>query len=146
MIEYILSPASGKVMRIEGETISIFMHLYNQHITVAPLDGVIKEIIYEKGKFNPAFLTKSDYNERNRIEMSTKYGDIKIVQIAGILTRRIRCEVKKGERIEKRQRIGKICFGSRVDVDIPEGFEILVEKGDKVKCRETAIAANILSF
>ncbi len=140
MTEHMLSPASGRVIRIHGRTISIFMHLHNVHITAAPLDGIVKKIIPEKGNFKPAFLRSSDFNTKNTIELETKYGDIKIVQIAGFFTRKIKCEVKEGQEVAKAERIGKICFGSRVDVSIPEGFEILVKKGDKVKCRKTAIA------
>lgn len=144
MTEQMLSPASGRVIRIEGEsrTISIFMHLHNVHITAAPLDGVVKKITPEKGFFKPAFLRSSDFNTKNTIELETKYGDIKIVQIAGFFTRKIKCEVEEGQEVRRGERIGKICFGSRVDVSIPEGFEILAEKGDRVKCRKTSIASH----
>lgn len=146
MNEQMLSPASGRVIRIEEEsrtkTITIFMHLHNVHITAAPLDGIVKKIRPEKGIFKPAFLRSSDFNTKNTIELSTKYGDIKIVQIAGFFTRKIKCEVKEGQEIRKGERIGKICFGSRVDVNIPESFEIQVKKGDKVKCRKTNIAVS----
>jgi phosphatidylserine decarboxylase len=150
--KYMISPASGRIMSIgtntspyTGErTISIFMHLYNKHITVAPLDGVVKRITYEKGNFKPAFLKNSDDNERNVIELRTKYGDIKIVQIAGWVARKIKCEVKEGEKVEKGHRIGKIYFGSRVNVTIPEELEILVQKGDRVRYGKTAIAVHQL--
>jgi len=140
---YMLSPASGKILRIgeESRTITIFMHLHNVHITTAPLDGVVKKITPEKGLFTPAFFRSSDFNTKNTIELSTEYGDIKIVQIAGFLTRKIICEVKEGQKIRKGERIGKICFGSRVDISIPSGFEILVEEGARVKCRKTIIAS-----
>ncbi|HID19743.1 MAG TPA: phosphatidylserine decarboxylase family protein [Methanophagales archaeon] len=144
MAEYMLSPASGKILRIDegSRTITIFMHLHNVHITAAPIDGVVKKTTAEKGTFKPAFLRSSDFNMRNTIEQGTKYGDIKIVQIAGFFTRKIKCEVKEGQEISKGERIGKICFGSRVDVSIPESFEILVKIGDKVNCRKTTIAVN----
>jgi len=163
MTESMLSPASGRVIRIqtfkkslikntaeasqeESRTISIFMHLHNVHITAAPLDGMVKKIIPEKGTFKPAFLRSSDFNTKNTIELATKYGDIKIMQIAGFFTRAIKCEVKEGQSVVKTEKLGKICFGSRVDVSIPDGFEILVRKGDKVKCRKTAIAVNNEKF
>jgi len=143
MNEDMLSPASGKIIRIEEEsrTISIFMHLHNVHTTTAPLDGVVKKITPEKGLFKPAFLRSADFNTRNTIELSTKYGDVKIVQIAGFFTRKIICEVEEGQEIRKGERIGKICFGSRVDISIPSGFEILVKEGARVKCRKTIIAS-----
>jgi Phosphatidylserine decarboxylase len=140
MIEQILSPASGKILRVEGGTISIFMHLHNVHLTAAPLDGVVKRITPEKGNFKPAFFRSSDFNTRNTIELATTYGDIEVVQIAGFFTRKIKCAVKEGQRVAKTERLGKICFGSRVDVSIPDGFEILVRTGDRVKCRKTVIA------
>jgi phosphatidylserine decarboxylase precursor-related protein len=127
---------------IEGERIvSIFMHLHNVHLTTAPLDGVVKKITPEKGNFKPAFLRSSDFNTKNTIKLSTNYGDIKIVQIAGFFTRKIICEVKEGQIVQKGERIGKICLGSRVDLSIPEGFEILVKEGARVKCKKTSIAS-----
>lgn len=143
MNEHLISPASGKIIRIgeeEGGTITIFMHLHNVHVTTAPLDGVVKRITPEKGTFKPAFLRSADFNTKNTIELSTKYGDIKVVQIAGFFTRKIICEVQEGQEVRKGERIGKICFGSRVDISVPKGFEILVEEGTRVKCRKTPIA------
>ncbi len=139
-----MSPASGRVIRIqtpEDRTISIFMHLHNVHITTAPLDGIVKKIVPEKGTFKPASLRSADFNAKNTIQLATRYGDIKVVQIAGFFTRKIMCEVKEGQEIRRGERIGKICFGSRVDVSIPNGFEILVKKGDKVNCGKKAIAS-----
>jgi phosphatidylserine decarboxylase len=146
MSERILSPASGKVLRIVEEernrTITIFMHLHNLHVTSAPLDGVVKRITQEKGSFKPAFLTSADSNTKNTIELSTRYGDLNVVQIAGLFTRKILCEVKEGQEVKKGERIGKICFGSRVDITIPRGFEVLVEEGTRVKCGRTTIAVS----
>jgi len=145
MNEHLLSPASGKILRIEeaeeSSTITIFMHLHNVHITIAPLEGMVTRITPEKGTFKPAFLRSADLNTKNTIELSTKYGDLKVVQIAGFFTREIRCDVKEGQRVRKGERIGKICFGSRVDVRIPEGFEVLVKEGARVKYGKTKIAA-----
>lgn len=142
MTERLLSPASGKILRIgeESRTITIFMHLHNVHITTAPLDGVVKKITPEKGSFKPAFFRSADFNTRNTIELSTNHGDITVVQIAGFFTRRILCEVNEGQEIRQGDRIGKICFGSRVDVNIPKGFEMLVKEGTRVKCGKTMIA------
>lgn len=145
MNEQLLSPASGKIIRIEGEeekrTISIFMHLHNVHITTAPLDGVVKKITPETGTFKPAFFRSADFNTKNTIELITKYGDIKVVQISGFFTRKIICEVKEGQRVRKGERIGKICFGSRVDISIPKGFGITAKEGARVKCGKTKIAS-----
>ncbi len=143
--EQMLSPASGKILRIEtGEggsrTITIFMRLHNVHITTAPLNGVVKEIKSEPGNFKPAFLRSSDFNTKNAIQVSTGYGNINVVQIAGFFTRKIICDVKEGQKVRKGERVGKICFGSRVDVSVPDGFEIVVKKGDKVRYKKSVIA------
>ncbi len=138
-----VSPASGRILSItEGENraISIFMQLHNSHITVAPLDGVVRRIISERGTFKPAFLRSSELNTRNTIELATGYGTVKVVQIAGFFTRRIICQVKEGQKIRKGEQMGKICFGSRVDVSIPEGFELCVRGGARVRRRKTVIA------
>ncbi len=138
-----ISPASGRVMGItEGgdRTVSIFMQLYNSHITVAPLDGVVRRIIPERGKFKPAFMRSSDFNTRNTIELATEYGTVRVVQIAGFFTRKIICQVQEGQKIRKGEQMGKICFGSRVDVSIPEDFELCVSGGTRVRCRKTVIA------
>jgi len=147
MNEQMLSPASGKILWIGADergqkTITIFMHLHNVHITTAPLDGVVKKTTPVKGTFKPAFLRSSDFNMRNTIELSTRYGDIKIVQIAGFFTRKIKCEVRAGQKIQKGERIGKICFGSRVDVTVPEGFKIMVKEGDRVRYKNSVIAVS----
>jgi phosphatidylserine decarboxylase len=145
MNEHVLSPASGKILKIEegaeSRKITIFMHLHNVHITTAPLDGVVTRITPEKGTFKPAFMPSADFNTKNTIELSTKYGDLKVVQIAGFFTREILCDVKEGQKVRKGERIGKICFGSRVDVRIPGGFEVLVKEGARVKYGKTKIAA-----
>ena len=141
-----VSPASGRILKvIEGEegeerTISIFMQLHNLHVTAAPLDGIVRRITPEMGTYKPAFMRISDFNTRNTIELDTRYGAIKVVQIAGFFTRRIKCEVEEGQAISKGERMGKICFGSRVDVSVPDGFELCVGSGARVKCGKTVIA------
>jgi phosphatidylserine decarboxylase len=140
--ELFLSPASGKVLRLAagGRTVTIFMHLHNVHVTTAPVDGVVKRTTAEQGVFKPAFFRSADSNTKNTIVLDTAYGEIQVVQIAGFFTRKIICEVQEGQSVQKGERLGKICFGSRVDVTIPEGFELLVKPGSKVKCKRTPIA------
>ncbi|MCK4730846.1 MAG: phosphatidylserine decarboxylase, partial [Methanophagales archaeon] len=72
----------------------------------------------------------------------TKYGDINVVQIAGFFTRKILCDVKAGQKLNKGERMGKICFGSRVDVTVPEGFKIMVKEGDRVRYKNSVIAVS----
>lgn len=147
MNEQMLSPASGKILWIGADergqkTITIFMHLHNVHVTTAPLNCVVKKITPQKGKFKPAFLRSSDFNMRNTIELSTKYGDINVTQIAGFFTRKILCDVKAGQKLSRGERMGKICFGSRVDVTVPEGFKIMVKEGDRVRYKNSVIAVS----
>ncbi|MDY6966121.1 MAG: phosphatidylserine decarboxylase [Halobacteriota archaeon] len=135
-----LSPADGKVMKVEKGKIGIFMNLHNVHVNRTPLSGRVKGVQYIKGAFRPAFKKESDYNERNIIYLSTDQGDLEIVQIAGSFARRIVCYVREGDDITMGERIGMIRFGSRVDVTIPEGFDLIVKNGDRVRAGESVIA------
>jgi phosphatidylserine decarboxylase len=134
-----VSPADGRIVRVDGRGISIRMNLYDVHVNRSPIDGTVKMIEYIKGNFKPVFMN-SDQNERNIIEVSTGHGEVRITQIAGILARRIVCYVKEGDILKRGERIGKIRFGSRVDVSIPEAFEIVAKRGERVKAGESIIA------
>lgn len=138
--EGMLSPADGKVTKMDGRKISIFMNLHNVHVNRAPLSGSIKSVKHNKGKFRPAFSKKSDFNERNTIIFATEYGDFEVTQIAGTFARRIVCYVCEGQNVMRGQRIGMIRFGSRVDVTIPDAFDITVKPKQVVRAGETAIA------
>ncbi|MDF2954643.1 phosphatidylserine decarboxylase [Candidatus Alkanophaga liquidiphilum] len=138
--DFMVSPASGKVLKSDRNLISIFMRIYDDHINVAPFDGIVSEIKYERGGFLPAFLKRSERNERNIIELATPHGVVKIAQVAGFLIRRIRCDVRVGERVKQGQPLGKIYFGSRVDVTLPEGFSPVVKRGQRVEHGRTIIA------
>jgi phosphatidylserine decarboxylase len=140
--EELISPASGKILRLDAERhlLTIFMHLHNVHVTVAPLDGVIKTITPEKGAFKPAFFRSADFNTKNTIELSTAFGNVHVVQIAGFFTRKILCDVHVGQQVQQGERLGKICFGSRVDISVPEGFALLVTEGARVRCGQTPLA------
>lgn len=139
--EGFISPADGVVMNA-GNKVTIFMRLRDVHVNRAPLTGIIKEIRYIKGIHRPAFLN-TNQNEQNHITIETIHGDVNVVQIAGILARRIVCYVKEGDKVEAGQRIGVILFGSKVEVTIPPGYDIIVEPGDRVKAGESVIARKI---
>ncbi|MFQ6119233.1 MAG: phosphatidylserine decarboxylase [Methanosarcinales archaeon] len=147
-----LSPADGKVIDIKESTdhkyitVCIFMNIYNVHVNRAPLSGVVKNIEYKRGSYLPAFIKKSEKNERNIITISTKYGDIVVTQIAGTVTRRIVSYVYEGKQIEKGERIGMIKFGSRVDITLPKDFKLSVKKGDSVRAGKTVIATRIRGY
>lgn len=144
--EGVVSPADGKVVFVgpveenpylDGRAlkISVFMSVFNVHVNRIPFSGKIQDLAYHPGKFLSANLDKaSDDNERNAVILETDRGArICFVQIAGLIARRIICHVKPGDTVRKGQRFGLICFGSRLDVYLPEGTSLLVKKGDKVQ-------------
>ncbi|MDI6889150.1 MAG: phosphatidylserine decarboxylase [Methanocellales archaeon] len=133
------SPADGVVLQA-GEKVSIFMRFRDVHVNRAPISGVVKKIEHKKGEHRPAFSKGSSENEQNRITIETEYGEVIVTQIAGILARRIVCHVKEGEVIAKGQRIGMVRFGSRVEVTIPDAFNVVVKKGDRVRAGGSIIA------
>jgi phosphatidylserine decarboxylase len=148
----IVAPADGKVIFIdkvyEGDhlkkdayKISIFMNLFNVHVNRVPLDGRIVGIDYHPGKFFNASLDKaSSENERNELIIQDKKGrEILLVQIAGLIARRIVCKVNEGSVVLKGQRFGLIRFGSRLDIYLPLETELSVSVGQKVKAGETLV-------
>lgn len=138
--ECMISPADGRIVDIRGRKLCIFMNFQNVHVNRAPLNGKVTAIEYRKGGYIPAFCKDSHRNERQHIFMDTEHGQVEVVQIAGTITRRIVPYVKEGDVMEKGQRIGMIRFGSRVDVTVPDNFQIECKKGDKVYAGRTAIA------
>jgi phosphatidylserine decarboxylase len=137
---YMISPADGTVIDIKDRKICIFMFLQNVHVNRAPISGKITEITYKKGGYLPAYCKDSERNERNEFIIHSKYGDVKVTQIAGTIARRIVTYSSVNELVEQGQRIGMIRFGSRVDVTIPHDFDIIVQKGDRVLAGKTIIA------
>ena len=148
----VVCPADGKVIAL-GETmdpylkrparrISIFMNVFNVHSNRSPVAGQIKERWYSRGKFFNAALDKaSEQNERNALWIRTEDGqDVVVVQVAGLIARRILCYVQSGERITVGERFGFIRFGSRVDVYLPLTAQFQVVLGDKVKGASDVIA------
>jgi phosphatidylserine decarboxylase len=148
----VISPADGKVIRIEKTTsdelpgfsfekISVFMNVFNVHVNRNPCSGEVFSIRYRAGKFLSANLDKaSELNERNTVLIRTADGrEIIMVQIAGLIARRIVCWLKEGTQVQKGERFGLVRFGSRVEVFLPLGSTILVRVGDKVRAGETPI-------
>ena len=147
----IVSCADGRVREISNTNdayvgdctkVSVFMNLYNVHVNRMPIEGTIKDIVHKKGFHIPAFKKESDKNEQVTIKADTIIGEIKIVQIAGTLARRIFLYIKKGNKLKKGERIGIIRFGSRVDVYLPNKRinNIKIKKGQIVKAGEDTIA------
>lgn len=143
----ILAPADGKVVAIvkdaEGGTtrVSIFLSLLDVHVNRAPIHGLVEKVQYQPGKFHAAFRENaSQDNEQNAVRLVDTTGkSLNIVQIAGLLARRIICYVKEGETLERGQRFGLIMFGSRVDLFMPPGSKVEVAKGQRVRAGETII-------
>ena len=135
-----IAPADGKIIDIRGRTVCIFMNFQNVHVNRIPLAGTIRNIEHKKGGYIPAFCKDSDRNERNKIIIDTEHGEVSVTQIAGTITRRIITYVNEGDKMQQGQRFGMIRFGSRVDVTIPEVFDISCKKGDRVYGGETVIA------
>ena len=152
----VIAPADGLVQMIERASpppelgmgddprtrVSIFMNVFDVHINRAPVDGRIEGLAYRPGKFLDASLDKaSEENERMSIWIKSDEGrDIAMVQIAGLVARRILCEVEEGEAVRAGERIGLIRFGSRVDVYLDEGMEPLVIEGQRTIAGETVLA------
>ena len=133
----IVSPADGLVQRAEIKSgmvrLSIFMNVHNVHVNRSPFDGKVLSIKHKSGGYLPAFYKDSDKNERLMTKIETSIGVMKVIQIAGVLVRRIVSYVKPGIEVTKGERIGLIHFGSRVDLSFESaGIEILVKKGDRV--------------
>ena len=153
--DFIVSPADGTITYI-GETnnpldiennnevytkVSIFLSIFDVHVNRMPIEGTIKEIKYIPGKFINATLDKSsEQNEKNIIKISNGNYDYFVVQIAGLIARRIVCNVNKNQDLKKGERIGIIKFGSRVDLYLPKSNKVLVSKGQKVIGGETIIS------
>src|ERR1700760_2117614 len=121
--------------------ISVFMSVFNCHVNRAPVAGRIDRIAYRPGAFINAELDKaSEDNERNSLVISNANGRIGVIQIAGLVARRIVCFVKEGQLIGAGERFGLIRFGSRLDVYLPEGTRALVSEGQTAIAGETILA------
>ncbi len=152
---YLISPADGlvldvsetngpKELKLESKKfkkISIFMNVFDCHVNRSPCSGKISEILYKPGKFLNASLDKaSEDNERNYYKITDKNGeDIIVVQIAGLIARRIVCEISENTELHQGDRIGMIRFGSRVDLYF-ENYDPLVKINQKTIAGETLIA------
>ena len=152
---YLVSPADGEVIKVEEvdgpkevglenkkfKKISIFMNVFDCHVNRTPCAGTVEDILYKPGKFlNASFDKASEDNERNYYKIKDRSGNnIIVVQIAGLIARRIVCETNNGQSLSQGERIGMIRFGSRADVYY-ENYEPLVKVGQKAISGETLLA------
>ncbi len=152
---YLISPADGivsQIVEVNGPSdlgmdgkkftrVSIFMNIFNCHVNRSPISGKVTQILYKAGKYLNASLDKaSEDNEKNYVKIKNSHGDeIVLVQIAGLIARRIVCEVKENDEIQQGEKFGIIRFGSRVDLYF-DSHEVLVKKNQKTISGETLIA------
>jgi phosphatidylserine decarboxylase len=149
----VVSPADGKVVSVAGvknespflgsaTRISIFLSPLDVHVNRIPVDGRIEKITYQRGRFFAAYKEEaSQRNEQNSLSILDSEGrKFSVVQIAGVLARRIICHAKPGDRLARGERFGLIMFGSRTDTYLPEGCQVEVFEGQRVKGGETVLA------
>ena len=152
-----LAPADGLVVQIEPSVqsrnipdrslkrISIFMSIFDVHVNRWPVGGKVLKITHVPGGFVDArFPEASLTNEHNSIVLDTIDGSIEVVQIAGMIARRIACWVREGDEVRQGERLGLIRFGSRVDVYLPENFTFTVDIGTKVSAGLTIVAKKLI--
>ena len=156
--DYLISPADGEIIKVEEvdgpkelnlenkkfKKISIFMNVFDCHVNRTPCSGKIEEILYKPGKFFNASLDKaSEDNERNYYKITNKNGeDVIVVQIAGLIARRIVCETLENDDLNQGDRIGMIRFGSRADLYF-ENYKPLVKLEQRAVAGETLIARKV---
>ena len=145
----VVSPADGRVVVVTdeehagqpGKRISIFLAIWNVHVNRSQEAGTITRMDYRPGKFLAAMRARASLeNEQNVISLSTASGEMVFKQIAGLIARRVVCWKKQGDAVLRGERIGLVRFGSRVDLWVPRGVEILVALGDNVKGGSSVLA------
>lgn len=147
----LIAPADGRVIKIDTAAshpllpspvtcVSIFLSLFDVHITRAPFSGEVQKIDYQPGHFFPAYKEEAGLkNESNSLFLKGEKTDIFIKQIVGVAARRIKCYVKENEKVEKGQKIGLMYFGSRVEIYFPPFVRLKANLNQKVKAGETII-------
>jgi len=149
--DLVISPADGRIVVVEKAhdpyanrealKISVFMNVFNVHSNRCAVSGLIKQVTYFPGKFFNASIDKaSTENERNAVVIDANGKIVTLVQIAGLVARRILCYIHVNDRVKRGERYGFIRFGSRVDVYLPLEAEPLVSVGEKVFATNTALA------
>jgi phosphatidylserine decarboxylase len=147
----VVAPADGKVVSVadansaflgSAKRVSIFLSPLDVHINRTPVEGKIEKVSYQRGKFLAAYKDEaSQRNEQNALTIVDSAGrKFGVVQIAGVLARRIVCWAKAGDRLARGERFGLIMFGSRTDTYLPESCQIEVAEGQRVKGGETVLA------
>jgi len=148
----VVSPADGKVVRVDGveepgfglgpaRRVAIFMNVFDVHVNRSPVAGVVKDMRHQAGEYKAAFRPDAaSRNEQQALMLEDEAGRrILVVQIAGLLARRIIAYVKPGQELARGERVGMICFGSRVDLYLPPDSDIRVQVGDRLTAGSSII-------
>lgn len=148
----VISPADGRVVYSgecpagryspgPGKKVSVFMSVFDVHVNRAPVSGKVASVRYHPGKFLVASVDKASLeNEQNGVEIETPGGRrVSYVQIAGLIARRIVCDLSEGDTVQQGQRVGMIRFGSRLDVFLPASATLRVRTGDRVRAGESIL-------
>ena len=151
----VVSPADGRVLFVKevmdnkyindrAKQVSIFMSPLDVHVNRIPINGEVEYVKYLNGDFIAAFEDKaSERNERAEFGIMSIYGKVFFTQVAGYIARRIIYNLKEGDKVKIGERFGMIKFGSRVDVVVPESWEVEVKKDDRVVAGETVLFKNL---
>lgn len=142
----VISPADGKVVAIEDlagggdlppgqlRLVSVFMNIFDVHVNRAPASGTIKSVVHHPGGYVPADRPEAATgNERLAVHIETERGPLVVVQVAGLVARRIECRLAAGDAVRRGQRYGMIRFGSRLDIYLPAAARVTVNLGQRVK-------------
>ena len=144
----VLSPADGRVMSVEDAVdpfvgpavrVAIFLSPLDVHVNRSPIAGVVTDALYTPGAFKPAYDPAADVNERCAVRVQGEHARVTVVQIAGVVARRIVCRVGPGDKIDAGSRYGMIRFGSRTDCYMPRGTDVTVRVGETVRGGQTVI-------
>ena len=151
----VVSPADGKVVRVAsipeqdaelpgGQSVSIFLNIFDVHLNRAPIRGELERVEYKRGRFKVAYDEEaSRINEQNILTIRGQRLRVVVKQIAGLIARRVVCWKRPGHRLERGELLGLIRFGSRVDILLPKQVKILVKVGDRVKGGSSVIGEDI---
>jgi phosphatidylserine decarboxylase len=148
VVNGVLSPADGRVTSIEDALdpfvgpsvrVVIFLSPLDVHVNRSPIAGVVTDTHYTPGRFVPAYDPAADANERCAVRLQGEHARVTVVQIAGVVARRIVCRVGSGDKLAAGERFGMIRFGSRTDCYMPRGTEVTVRVGEHVRGGQTVI-------
>jgi phosphatidylserine decarboxylase len=148
----LVAPADGRILAVASPVsrpgldppvtrITIFLSLYDVHVTRSPVSGTVGSVDYRAGKFLPAYRPEAgEHNESCALDIRGGPVDVHLRQIVGVAARRIKCFVKPSDRVVRGQRIGLMYFGSRIELDLPAGVDLKVGPNDKIRAGESVIA------